>query len=272
MTRNQLPIVFLVLLVLGAGCLSGPQSPASPEQPTSANTSVDGSAPPFPKKPASLSQDTVIEYATSYERATTYRKVHSPGAEVTLNCNAALDKAADNGYYVVAAWGGSVTNPDGEHGDLAPAGHAYFINTSETIRIEPTYLRNVRQQDIYTSENRSENLYRPAGLNAGGFEVLNFDGANHTVSVQVTYLTETNTPRIFSQSYSVGEHGGIVQPGVTARKGTHNVSIQLDNGATSAFGWSPSAEHVNRVAIVITPNGESRCDCHLNQRWCRGRY
>jgi hypothetical protein len=63
-------------------------------------------------------------------------------------------------------------------GDIAPVEHAYFVNTSETIRVDPIYLRDVQQSGI------------------------------------------------FSQSHSAGEHGGIVQPGVTARKGTYNVSVR----------------------------------------------
>lgn len=255
MPAPRLASVCLAVLVLGAGCLSGLQPDASPDGTASPDSSSDESVPPFPEKPANLSQGAAIEYATAYERATKYREVHAPGAEVALTCDATLDEATANGYYVVAACGGSVTFSDGSHGDIAPADHAYFVNESETIRIDATYLRNFTHEDVYTSTNESENLRRPAGLSHWGFEVLNFDDADHTVTVEVTYLNETASPRIFSQSYSVGAHDGVVQPGVTARKGTYVVSVRLETGETATYRWRLSESRADRVAIVITTEG-----------------
>lgn len=240
----------LVVVVLGAGCVSAPSSPATTSTPES-----PASAPPLPDRPANLSADAVVDYVTAYERATVYRDVASPGAEVTLHCGATIDEATADGYYAVAACGGSVTHTNGQHGDIAPTDHAYFVDETETVRIEAPPLREYRQADVYAATNESENLRGPAGLSPRGFEILNFDDADHTISVNVTYLNATPSRRIFSQSYTVDGHAGGTHSGVTARLGVYEVRVRVDAGEPITYRWRLTEDRATRVAIVVTPDG-----------------
>ena len=92
-------------------------------------------------------------------------------------------------------------------------------------------------------------------MGAPDLRLLNFDTEPHNATVDLTYLGTTPPESAFENGYEVSAESGITQDGITLRKGTYRLHVELEDGTTATYRWNVT-EDTRLVAVHVTRSGE----------------
>lgn len=192
--------------------------------------------PDRPERPEKLTNETVQEYVTGYERAEVFRDRNPDGrGDFTLECSTRILRATQRGYYAVSRCHGSSV------ATFVTGGSFYLINETTTIRVPTHDQKRIDQTNT--------------GSFRGIFYIANFDNRDYSITVRVENMT--NSRVALNQSYMVQAKEGIGQSHV-APPGQYVIIATSDRGDEIRYEWDISSDTAARrtLAIYLTPKGQ----------------
>lgn len=210
-----------------------------------------------PEKPENLTRENVGKFVERTEYVQTYNRHREGMDEISVECEANVTLRTDEGFYAVAACGGYASN-DEVHADFGSTAILYFVNESETIRIDRPESRHRPVDERYAADDPAENV-NPPNQSAEGFRVYNFADREYALSVNVTYLNESSPERALSATYELEPRTGIEQDDVTVRRGAYRIAVRSETGEALTHRWTVDGSRGyswSETAILVTPTGE----------------
>jgi hypothetical protein len=175
----RFPAALCLLLVL-AGCVGGPA--ATPTADTGTATPAVATPRPTPDPPANRTPTRVASFAREYERAAVHNAAVAAGAvDVSLDCEAAVDRDTPDATYVLAACEGTVERSADDglvRTERPPRPAIYRVDEADVSRAGVTNRRTA------TPLPRGEGT----GVTPRDVRVANFDGERHEVRVTVAHV------------------------------------------------------------------------------------
>lgn len=225
-------VAAVLLSVLVAGCLAGPLV-------TSDETE------PLPEKPDTLTEETVSNYTTTYERTTIYnRHVDDNPTENRITCRSDSRVALESAFVVHVQCTGGVRLAGGileseSHSDVA-ASADYYVSNDTVIRLDA---------DDWRTET-----YQGSGPDRTSFGVVNL--ANESTAVDVE-LERDDSPLQFD--YTIDPRSGVYQSGLPfEHDSTREMRIRTDDASTTAEFTSERIEFGLPTIVYVLPDGQVR--------------
>lgn len=245
MSRSA-PLALLVGGVLVFGGCSGSvplgAEPTAPPSPT----------PTVPERPAGLTNDSVATYVQTHERAIQFQEADDADRSVEVQCDAVVGPVTETGSFATASCTVQARSNGVGHGVTGPI--VYFVNDTETIRIDPSsgLAGETEVRNPYTGPNETASFE----VAPPEYAVVNADGESHDLNVTLTYL-DTSTPETaLADTHHVKAHAGIRHTNVVRRPGTYRVNATLEDGRTAILDWQVGEEEGQALTIYIAPGGE----------------
>lgn len=193
----------------------------------------------YPEKPDRLTEENVVDYVSTNERAAVYRSRDPPeGVDLHLDCPTALDRVAEEGYYLtVRCWGSS---PASDGSTFVEDRSFYLVDETSTTRIQT-----------------EDGPYEAGAEATGTFYLLNFGRQNYSTRIEVRPADGRNSSSVFDHTYHVTELSGIGQSPVVP-PGRYVIVATEGTGEQRAFDWNLTEEPAGPTvpAFYVTPDGE----------------
>ncbi|WP_158059034.1 hypothetical protein [Halorussus halophilus] len=212
----------------------------------------------YPDRPAELTENAVASYVKQFEHAIVYNSLHESDAEtVSADCTSVYEMAGHGGHYALATCTGSARYSDGVYADHGQLPSFYYVSDELTVRVEDLSDRYGNCENVFASENASENVEQPCEGRTAGYRVYNLDTETHTLSVTVEFLGDETPTEMFSAEYSLGSVSGILQESVTYRRGEYRITATLGSGVQTTSRWTVGGAGYGRyeTSLVVSPAG-----------------
>lgn len=274
--RSLLRGASIALATGSAGCFAGhgpvgagttasptvaPPSATPPEPGTYAD--VPSGPEPYPERPADPTPKAVRSYVRSFEHAAVYNAIHEETdygdvTEVSLNCEAVHDVAADGGHYALASCVGFANYETGVHADWGPRPALYYVGGDLTVRAGHPDRRDRPPGVAFAADDPSGNVVQPDEGQSAGFRVYNLDTRAHAVSVSVAYRGGLWPEEVFAAEYRLGAASGVRQAGVTYRRGEYRLRVRVDGSSATTARWTVDGGDGygdQWTAVLVAPTG-----------------
>lgn len=203
--------------------------PRSPE-PTDPPPVPDGPERP-PDRPADVTPETASEYAAAFEYAVAYNTLYCEDvSDIDVDSAAGLADETDHGVYVFAAASGYAQCGESEEPpfeDYGPRPVEWAIGADYAVRAG----------DVAIVEREPERAYGfgDDGESPSGFSITNFDHRAHQVDLSVSHRGES----AYGDGHEVAPQSVLRVQNVSAARGTHDVTLETEEGASATGSWDP---------------------------------
>ncbi|UTF54550.1 hypothetical protein [Natronosalvus rutilus] len=218
-----------------------------PPAPTDPPTLTPGPEEP-PERPAEVTAEHVSAYVSGYEHALTYNTLECRNLqEIDVASDAVLEAETNHGVYAFAVATGYSrcgAGSEPEHRDYGPPPIEWAVGEGYAVRIGDDATEH-RVADRTFGADHGDGR-------ASGFAVTNFDHLAHDVTVTMTHEGDTAN----EETVDLEPRSAVHVRNVSAVRGDHGISIETDEGATTAGTWTVDPNRSASGVIRVLATGE----------------